>query len=241
MFSQKEIIMKDGTNSLNLIAKVQQKLALQGKLNTIECLKKAQSGDEKAKELVICNNLKLVYKIAYKYTSNKTHNYDDLFSIGLVGLVKAVDRFNCEKSVEFSTFAYRCIENEILMSFRKNKDYNNAISLEEYVVDNEKSQNKINLEQTLVDPKQTKNLVDAENKILVEQLLGFAKKRGALNEVELQILDLKYGLTDGNSHSLAEVAQILNRKLPNVSKIHSKAMLKLCEIAKKERIIYANI
>lgn len=109
MFSQKGIIIKDGTNSLNLIAKVQQKLAFEGKLNTIECLKKTQSGDEKAKELVICNNLKLVYKIAYKYTSNKTHNYDDLFSIGLVGLVKAVDRFNCEKSVEFSTFAYRCI------------------------------------------------------------------------------------------------------------------------------------
>lgn len=233
--------MNNRINSLNLIAKAQQKLVLEGKLNTIEYLKRAQSGDEKAKELVICNNLKLVYKIAYKYASNKTHNNDDFFSIGLVGLVKAVNKFDCEKSVEFSTFAYRCIQNEILMSFRKIKDYNNSISLEEYVVDNEKSQNKINLEQTLVDPKQAKNLVDTENKVFVEQLLEFVKTHGLLSENELKVLDLKYGLTDGINHNSAEIAQILNKKISNINKIHSNAISKLCEVAKNEQILYNNI
>ncbi len=67
-------------------------------------LRKAKSGDEKAREELICGNLRLVLSVIQKFTS-RGENPDDLFQVGCVGLIKAVDNFDISQNVLFSTYA----------------------------------------------------------------------------------------------------------------------------------------
>ena len=69
-----------------------------------ELLKKAQNGDEKAREELIYGNLRLVLSIIQRFSGRK-ENADDLFQVGCVGLIKAVDNFNTDVGVRFSTYA----------------------------------------------------------------------------------------------------------------------------------------
>lgn len=73
-----------------------------------------------AKEQVVLNNVRLIGLVLRKLNLN--FRDEDLFATGLIGLVKAVIKFDSEKGVKFSTFATRVISNEILMTFRKKKN-----------------------------------------------------------------------------------------------------------------------
>ena len=77
-----------------------------------ELFKKYQSGDIKAKEELINGNLKLVLSILKKY-NNRTDNMDDLFQVGCIGLIKAIDNFDLSHEVKFSTYAVPMILGEI--------------------------------------------------------------------------------------------------------------------------------
>ncbi len=70
----------------------------------IELFKKYQNGDTKAKEELVEGNLKLVLSILKKY-NNRTDNMNDLFQIGCIGLIKAIDNFDLSHEVKFSTYA----------------------------------------------------------------------------------------------------------------------------------------
>lgn len=70
----------------------------------LELFKRYQSGDKEAKEELINGNLKLVLSILKKY-NNRTDNLDDLFQVGCVGLIKAIDNFDLTHEVRFSTYA----------------------------------------------------------------------------------------------------------------------------------------
>ncbi len=85
----------------------------------IELFKKYQSGDIKAKDDLVNGNLKLVLSILKKY-QNKTDNMDDLFQIGCIGLIKAIDNFDLSHEVKFSTYAVLMIEGEIKRYIRDN-------------------------------------------------------------------------------------------------------------------------
>ena len=78
-----------------------------------EAFARFREGDSKAREELICRNLRLVAHIAKKYYSSG-EDQDDLVSIGTIGLIKAVDSFDSEKGARFATYAARCIENAIL-------------------------------------------------------------------------------------------------------------------------------
>ena len=71
---------------------------------TLELFKKMQEGDSLAREELINGNLKLVLSILKKF-SGKTDNLDDLFQIGCLGLVKAIDNFDTSYDVKLSTYA----------------------------------------------------------------------------------------------------------------------------------------
>lgn len=77
-------------------------------------------GDEQARHLLIEHNIRLVAHIAKKYTS-KPEELEKYISIGSIGLLKAVSSYTPEKKTKLSTYAARCIENEILMHLRKTK------------------------------------------------------------------------------------------------------------------------
>ena len=85
----------------------------------IELFKKYQSGDLSAKDELVNGNLKLVLSILRKY-QNKTDNMDDLFQIGCIGLIKAIDNFDLSHEVMFSTYAVLMIEGEIKRYIRDN-------------------------------------------------------------------------------------------------------------------------
>lgn len=83
-----------------------------------------------AKHELILHNLRLVAHIAKKYISLQ-RDQEELISIGIVGLIKAILSYDNEKSIRLATYASRCIENEILMSLRFAKKFQNDISLHE--------------------------------------------------------------------------------------------------------------
>ena len=85
-----------------------------------ECFILMASGDQKARNRLIEHNLRLVAHIAKKYSSSQAEQ-DELISTGTIGLIKAVSTFDYTKGAKFATYASRCIENEILMSFRAAK------------------------------------------------------------------------------------------------------------------------
>ena len=95
-----------------------------------EYFKKMKDGDKKAREKLIEHNLRLVAHIIKKYYAS-TNDQEDLISIGTIGLIKAVSTFSYDKGTRFSTYASRCVENEILMHFRSVK----KTSLEVFISD----------------------------------------------------------------------------------------------------------
>ena len=73
----------------------------------------AKQGNEDSRQKLILHNLRLVSHIVRKYYSNAPDN-EDLISIGVIGLVKAVDTFKCDSGIRFATYAARCIQNATL-------------------------------------------------------------------------------------------------------------------------------
>lgn len=96
-----------------------------------ETIEKAVSGDQKARDLLIEHNLRLVVYVAKRYDNSASCPLEDLISIGTIGLVKAINTFKADKNIKLATYASRCIENEILMYLRKNNKIRYEISLDE--------------------------------------------------------------------------------------------------------------
>ena len=95
------------------------KLAVLDDDEKMELLVKAHSGDTEARHKLICGNLKLVLSIIQRFTG-RSDNLDDIFQVGCIGLVKAVDNFNTELEVKFSTYAVPMIIGEIRRYLRDN-------------------------------------------------------------------------------------------------------------------------
>ena len=70
----------------------------------IDLLKKAQQGDSTARDNLINGNLRLVLSVVQRF-ANRGEGMDDLFQVGVIGLIKAIDNFNTELNVRFSTYA----------------------------------------------------------------------------------------------------------------------------------------
>ena len=88
--------------------------------------------DNECRNKLIEHNLRLVAHIVKKYDVKGADN-DDLISIGTIGLIKGVDSYKSGHNVKITTYCARCIDNEILMYFRKNNKYNNDISINESI------------------------------------------------------------------------------------------------------------
>ena len=86
------------------------------------CFEALAAGDRSAREKLILHNMRLVAHVIKKYGMPQPEQ-EELISIGTVGLVKAVDSFDCTKGARFATYASKCINNEILMNFRSQKKH----------------------------------------------------------------------------------------------------------------------
>lgn len=79
---------------------------------TLELLKKCREGDSEAREQLISGNLRLVLSVIQKF-SNRGESMDDLFQVGCIGLIKAIDCFDLEQNVQFSTYGVPMIMGEL--------------------------------------------------------------------------------------------------------------------------------
>lgn len=186
-----------------------------------EYLKRFQNGDMEARNKLIEHNLRLVAHIIKKYYSSQS-DQDDLVSIGTIGLIKAVNTFDSSKGIRLSSYAARCIENEVLMFFRNGKKSAQDVSMNE-PIDTDKEGNTL----TLMDVMSTEdNIVDnLDIKIKSEQLKKYLVE--VLTPRERIIIELRYGLNGSRPLTQREVAQRLKISRSYVSRIEKKALLTL--------------
>lgn len=181
-------------------------------------LEKWQNGDEKAKEILIHHNLRLVVHIVKKY--NQSEEADDLISVGSLGLIKAINTYKVGFGTQFSTYAARCIENEILMLIRANKKHKSNVNIED-VLGRDDEDNEITINDLSYSEEQSVELL-AENKNKSEQLDIVLKKY--LSKREYQILCLRYGLNNEPALPQREVAVKLGISRSYISRIEKKAI-----------------
>ena len=184
-------------------------------------LEQMAAGDHHARQKLIEHNLRLVAHIAKKYYADE-NDRDDLVSIGTVGLIKAVDSFDPTKGIRLSSYASRCIENEILMFFRSAKKTAQDVSQND-PIDTDNDGNTLTLLDTIATDDHI--LEDIDLRMKVRQLYDAVKTR--LSPREREIILLRYGLTGQRPLVQREVAKKLNISRSYVSRLEKKALQKL--------------
>lgn len=184
-----------------------------------------QEGDSReaarAREILIERNLRLVAHIAKKY-QNVDEDMEDLISIGTIGLIKAISSFDAGKG-KLSTYASRCIDNELLMLLRSKKKSSKEVSLFE-PIGTDKEGNEINL----------LDIIEHEQEDVAEQMDLYENVRKleklldkVLTEREREIIFLRYGLATGKEVTQREIGEKLHISRSYVSRIEKKALGKL--------------
>ncbi|MGN0400483.1 MAG: RNA polymerase sporulation sigma factor SigK [Blautia sp.] len=185
-------------------------------------LQEYKRGSQEAKNILIERNLRLVAHIVKKYQGIE-EDLDDLISIGTIGLIKAIHTFDQEKSNRLSTYAARCIDNELLMLLRSKKKTSKEVSLYE-PIGTDREGNEINL----LDVIENEPIDVVENYTLKEDVIRLYTLLGnILTERELEVLKLRYGLYGQQERTQREIAKRLNISRSYVSRIEKNAVIKL--------------
>ena len=185
-------------------------------------LQKLMLEDEKAKQILVERNLRLVVYIAKKF-ENTGIDFEDLISIGTIGLMKSINTFNLDKNIKLATYASRCIENEILMQLRKNSRIKNEVSIDE-PLNKDGDGNELLLSDILgTDSDITSKAIEDEVDM---KLLKIAINH--LDEREKYIMQLRFGI--GSNHrekTQKEVADMLGISQSYISRLEKKIMNKM--------------
>ena len=184
-------------------------------------LENYKKGNINSRNKLIEHNLRLVAHIVKKYDHNKNDS-DDLISIGTIGLIKAVDSYCYKHGTRLTTYAARCIENEILMHYRTDKKNNKNISINESV-GYDKDGNEITILDILKTPKPD-FAMDLHKQINIDLLKDYFK---VLNEREKDIIIKRYGLNNTDEITQKEIAKKLGISRSYVSRIEKRALTKM--------------
>lgn len=184
-----------------------------------ETFLKMKEGDKEAEEKLIKHNLRLVAHISKKY-KNSNIDSEDLISIGTIGLMKAIKTFDYSKGNSFSTYASRCIDNEILMNFRSDKKNAQSVFLDD-VISSDKDGNNLSLYEILCDNSPS---VDSqiENKILYKKIENIVLTK--LEEREKEIIIKRFGLFGNIPLTQFELADELKISRSYISRLEKKAI-----------------
>ncbi len=187
-------------------------------------LEEMQKGSLEARNTLIIHNMRLVAHIAKKY-QNSEEDMEEMISIGTVGLIKAVMTFHPEKGSRLSTYAARCIDNELLMHLRNRRKVAREVSIYE-PIGTDKEGNQINF----------MDIIESEEPDVVERMDKNGKISRLqkllpeiLTEREQEIIILRYGLLDDTPVTQKQIAGRLGISRSYVSRIEKKALLKLRE------------
>ncbi len=197
----------------------------------IRRIKEYKNGSLEARNILIEHNLRLVAHISKKYISAvklSSADFDDLVSIGTIGLIKGIDSFNPEKNVRVVTYVSRCIENEILMYIRSTKKSIGDIFLQD-PVGHDFDGNEITVMDVI---RSEENPVPDEVGQRIEMADIINKMSDVLDERELLILKMRYGLYSGEEITQREIADMLGISRSYVSRIEKKALKKINDAVK---------
>lgn len=185
-------------------------------------LRQYQNGDMHARDILIERNLRLVAHMVKKYM-NSGKETDEMISVGIVGLVKAVNTYNFEKGSRLATYAARCIDNELLMLMRGDRKLSREVSLYD-PIGTDKEGNEITL----------LSILEHEDEDIIDQLdkkQSLRKLSKILSKVltprEYFVVIRRYGLYGHHETTQRELAEQLNISRSYVSRIEKKALEKL--------------
>ena len=185
-------------------------------------LQEYKQGNLEAKNILIERNLRLVAHIVKKY-QGAPEEMDDLISIGTIGLIKAIHTFDAQKASRLSTYAARCIDNELLMLLRSKKKSNREVSLYD-PIGTDKEGNEI----SLLDIIETEPVDVVKNYSLKQDIARlYQLLPKVLTTREREIIKLRYGLYGEQELPQREIAKRLNISRSYVSRIEKNALMKL--------------
>ena len=186
-----------------------------------DALKKLANGDADVRQMLIERNLRLVVYIAKKF-ENTGVGIEDLISIGTIGLMKAINTFNVGKNIKLATYASRCIENEILMYWRRASRIKGEISIDE-PLNQDGDGNELLLSDILgTDPDITSRRIEDE---VDKKLLKASIEK--LNKREKNIMELRFGFVSGKEKTQKEVADMLGISQSYISRLEKKIINKM--------------
>ncbi len=199
----------------------------------VDYFKKYESGDMSARDAIIYHNIIVVISRVVKVFYSFPFDKKDLVSIGIQGLIKAVDTFDSSKNTKFTTYAITCIDNEIGMFIRKEQKRITDVGMDEIAYKDEKNGDDIEFDKMLVDDSaidlQADYLKKEEYKIIRALISG-------LPERERKIIMLRYGFINNRCYGQAEIASMLNMSQSYVSRLIVKIVKQF-----KEKIDYYEV
>lgn len=185
------------------------------------CIDAMLKGNTEARNKLIEHNLRLVAHIVKKFDT-KGDMADDLISIGTIGLIKGIDSYKPSKNTKITTYAARCIQNEILMYFRGTKKSNNDVSLNDSI-GYDKEGNEINLIDVIKDT--SPDITDTVHE--QEMLEKLSKNLKVLSSREKEIIEKRYGLNNTKELTQKEIAKSMHISRSYVSRIEKRALIKI--------------
>ena len=186
-----------------------------------ELLIKMKKGDSEARTTLIEHNLRLVSHIIKKYYANYDEQ-EDLVSIGTIGLIKAIDSFDCDKGVRLATYAARCVENEILMYFRAKKKEAGNLSVNE-PIDTDSEGEPLTIIDTIYCDDTISDDNDLKNK--TRALYRFVEE--IEDDREREIIIRRYGLYNQKELTQREIAAEMGISRSYVSRIEKRVLEQL--------------
>ncbi len=174
--------------------------------------KMARQGDKEARNKLILRNVKLVMYEVKKRFGFTGFDVEDLVSVGNIGLIKAVETFDKEKGFNFSSYATRCIDNEILMYLNKSKSEKVDTSLDKPVVGGH-NDDEMDIMDTI------KDNTDIVNEWLAKERLQIIREAvEKLPEQGREIIKLYFGFYNNKTYTQNEISRILSISQSEVSK-----------------------
>lgn len=185
---------------------------------------------EEEKNQIAEENYSLVFYVV-KMFQNSRIPYDELASIAIVGYAKALNAFDKDRGVKFSTYSINCIRNEILFFLRKEKGHmNNNVSMN-LVLSMDKNGNNLSLEDTVSE--QDGDKTSLEEDVLVADDVKFLRYAlEHLNPKEQYIITYRYGLDRGIIKTQKDIANHIGMSQANVSKMEKNILDKVKKILK---------
>lgn len=174
-------------------------------------------GAAAARDRLIRHNLRLVAHVTKKYYAAAAAQ-DDLISIGTIGLIKAVDTFDPSRASKFSSYASRCIENELRMELRRTRREGAQVSLQEPL----EGGGQLTLADTLPDPAVMED--DCERRVEAERLRRLIR---TLPERERCLITWRYGLDGAPPRTQQQVAARLGVSRSYVSRLEKRVVTQL--------------